>query len=29
MYEIEYAEGVAADLANMLAHERARIYDQD
>ena len=27
MYEIKYAEGVAADLANVLAHERARILD--
>ncbi|MBM3134641.1 MAG: type II toxin-antitoxin system RelE/ParE family toxin [Chloroflexi bacterium] len=27
MYEIKYAESVAADLANLPAHERARILD--
>ena len=27
MYEIEYAEGVADDLANLRAYERARILD--
>ena len=27
MYEIDYAEGVADDLANLRAYERARILD--